>query len=209
LLSLKGIECVHSFQVLFEFTYLSSLSSFPMKNLFLAGLLLTSALSVWAQSPEQRLEALGITLTTPPAPMANYVRTVRVGNLVYTSGHGPSTPDIPLIKGRLGDDMTVEQGYEAARVTGIALLSSLKAEIGDLSQVKRIVKVLGMVHATPDFTDHPKVMNGFSDLMVEVFGPAGKHARSAVGMGSLPSGMAIEIEIIVELHDPAKNTKKK
>jgi enamine deaminase RidA (YjgF/YER057c/UK114 family) len=159
--------------------------------------------------PEKKLEEMGIVLSTPSAPMANYVRTVRVGNVVYTSGHGPSTPEFPLIKGRLGQDLSVEEGYAAARITGIALLASLKAELGDLGQIKRFVKVLGMVNATTDFTDHPRVMNGFSDLMVEVFGPAGKHARSAVGMGSLPSGMAIEIEVVVELYEPTKSQKSK
>ena len=150
---------------------------------------------------EKKLKELGIELIAPPKPMANYVRAVRTGNLVYLAGHGPSKADGSLITGKLGKDMTIEQGYEAAKQTGISLLSSLKAEIGDLSKVKRFVKVLGMVNCTPDFTDQPKVINGFSDLMVSIYGEKGKHARSAVGMMSLPNGMAVEIEMIVEVEN--------
>ena len=152
-----------------------------------------------AQSPEDKLEALGIELFTPSKPMANYVKAVRTGNLVFLAGHGPGKADGTNIKGRLGDDMTIEQGYEAAKVSAIAMLSSLKAEIGDLSKVTRIVKVTGMVNSTPDFYDQPKVINGCSDLLVEVFGEKGKHARAAVGMASLPSNIAVEIEMVVEV----------
>lgn len=150
---------------------------------------------------EDRLKELNITLTTPAPPTANFVKTVRVGNLVYTSGHGPDRAEGGPVKGRLGADLTLEQGQEAARLTGISLLSSLKAEIGDLNKVKRVVKVLGMVTSTPEFTDQPKVINAFSDLMVEVFGEKGKHARSAVGMAALPGNIAVEIEMIVEVED--------
>lgn len=150
---------------------------------------------------DKKLKDLGIELFAPPKPMANYVRAVRTGNLVYLAGHGPTKADGSNITGKLGKDMTIEQGYEAARQTGIALLSSLKGEIGDLNKVKRIVKVFGMVNCTPEFTDQPKVINGFSDLMVNIFGEKGKHARSAVGMISLPTGIAVEIEMIVEIEN--------
>jgi enamine deaminase RidA (YjgF/YER057c/UK114 family) len=150
---------------------------------------------------DKKLKDLNIELFAPPKPLANYVRAVRTGNLVYLAGHGPTKADGSNITGKLGKDMTVEQGYEAARQTGIALLSSLKGEIGDLNKVKRIVKVLGMVNCTPEFTDQPKVINGFSDLMVAVFGEKGKHARSAVGMISLPNGIAVEVEMIVEVEN--------
>ena len=150
---------------------------------------------------DRKLKDLGIELIAPPAPIANYVRTVRTGNLVYLAGHGPTRADGTNITGKLGKDMTVEQGYAAAKQTGIALLSSLKAEIGDFNKVKRIVKVLGMVNCTADFTDQPKVINGFSDLMVSLWGEKGKHARSAVGMMSLPNGIAVEIEMIVEVEN--------
>lgn len=150
---------------------------------------------------EARLKELNIELTTPKPPTANFVKTVRVGNLVYTSGHGPDRAEGGPLTGRVGDDLTLEQGQEAARLTGVSLLSSLKAEIGDLSKVKRIVKVLGMVQSTPEFKDQPKVMNAFSDMMVDIFGQKGKHARSAVGMSALPGNIAIEIEMIVEVED--------
>jgi enamine deaminase RidA (YjgF/YER057c/UK114 family) len=150
---------------------------------------------------EARLKELNIELTTPKPPTANFVKTVRVGNLVYTSGHGPDRAEGGPLIGRVGDDLTLEQGQEAARLTGISLLSSLKAEIGDLSKVKRVVKVLGMVQSTPEFKDQPKVMNAFSDMMVAIFGDKGKHARSAVGMSALPGNIAIEIEMIVEVED--------
>lgn len=150
---------------------------------------------------DQRLKALNIVLTAPSAPIASYVKTVRVGNLIFTAGHGPDKPDGSRITGRIGEDLTLEQGQEAARLTGIALLSSLKAEIGDLNRVKRVVKVLGMVQSTPDFKDQPKVMNAFSDLMVQVFGEKGKHARSAVGVNSIPANWATEIEMVVEVED--------
>lgn len=150
-------------------------------------------------SPEQVLKKLDIQLEAKGAPTANFVYAVRTGNLVFTAGHIPKGKDGKFITGKLGKDLTVEQGQAAARYSGISLLSTLKQELGDLSRVKRIVKVTGMVNATPDFTKHSQVINGFSDLMVEVFGEKGKHARSAVGMGSLPINAAVEIEMIVEI----------
>lgn len=148
---------------------------------------------------DKKLKDLGIELFTPSKPIANYVKAVRVGNLLYLAGHGPSKADGSTIAGKVGTDLTIEQGYDAAKQTGISILSTLKNELGDLNKVKRIVKVLGMVNCPDTFTDQPKVINGFSDLMVAVFGDKGKHARSAVGMNSLPINMAVEIEIIIEV----------
>ena len=152
-----------------------------------------------AGSPEAKLVELGITLPETGAPVANYVNAVRTGKLVFLAGKGPRQPDGKYITGQVGRELTVQQGYDAAKLTAINQLAALKAEIGDLSRVKRIVKVLGMVNAGADFTQHPQVVNGFSDLMVAVFGDKGKHARSAVGMSSLPLGMAVEVEMIVEI----------
>lgn len=148
---------------------------------------------------DKKLKELGIELYAPTKPMGNYVKVVRTGNLLYFAGHGPTRADNSNITGKVGKDLNWEQGYDAAKQTGIALLSTLKAEVGDLNKVKRIVKVLGMVNCTENFTDQPKVINGFSDLMVAVFGEKGKHARSAVGMYALPSNIAVEIEMIVEV----------
>lgn len=148
---------------------------------------------------EKKVKELGIRLTEPAAPTANFLKAVRIGNLVYLSGHGPDKPEGGQITGKLGTDLTIEQGQEAARLVGISLLSSLRKEIGNLNKVKRIVKVLGMVNAVPAFANHSQVINGFSDLMVQVFGLNGKHARSAVGVGSLPANIPVEIEMIVEL----------
>lgn len=150
---------------------------------------------------EDRLKELNIELTTPAPSTGSIVKTVRVGNFVYTSGHGPDKPEGGQLTGKVGGDLTVEQGQEAARLTAIALLSSLKAEIGDLNKVKRVVKVLGMVNCTPTFTEQPKVMNAFSDLIVDLFGESGRHARSAVGMNGLPGNIAVEIEMIVEVSE--------
>lgn len=151
--------------------------------------------------PEAKLAELNIKLPQSPAPIANFVSAVRTGNLVFLSGQGPLKKDGTLVTGVVGEDLDIEQGYEAARFTGINLLAALKAEVGNLNKVKRIVKVLGMVNAATDFKEHPKVINGHSDLMVEVFGERGKHARAAVGMGSLPGNIAVEIEMIVEVED--------
>ncbi len=150
---------------------------------------------------DKKLKELGIELSSPVKPVANYVKAVRTGNLLYLSGHGPTKADGTNITGKVGKDLTTEQGYDAAKQVGVAILSTLKAELGDLNKVKRVVKVLGMVNCTENFVDQPKVMNGFSDLMVAVFGEKGKHARSAVGMYALPSNIAVEVEIIVELEN--------
>lgn len=151
--------------------------------------------------PEAKLKAAGIVLPTVAPPIANYVNAVRTGNLIFLAGKGPNLPEGGYITGKVGADLSIEEGYKAARLTGIQQLAVLKAELGNLNKVKRIVKVLGMVNATPDFVDHPKVINGYSDLMVEIFGDKGKHARAAVGMGSLPTNIAVEIEMIVEVED--------
>lgn len=148
---------------------------------------------------DKKVQELGIELIAPTKPVANYVKAVRTGNLLYLSGHGPSKADGTSITGKVGQDMTIEEGYAAARQAGISLLSTMKSELGSLNKVLRIVKVLGMVNCTSDFTDQPKVINGCSDLMVSVFGENGKHARSAVGMNALPGNITVEIEIIVEL----------
>lgn len=150
---------------------------------------------------EERLKELGIQLRIPAPPVANFVHAVRSGNLVFLAGHGPLLPDGTWMTGKVGRDVDIEEGKKAARVTAINLLSSLKAEIGDLNKVKRVVKVLGMVNSDESFTDQPQVMNGCSDLLVSVFGDRGKHARAAVGMASLPFGIAVEIEMIVEIED--------
>lgn len=172
-----------------------------MKNLIVFFFLSATSLACLAQSPEERLAAQKITLPSVTPPIANYVNAVRVGNLLYLSGKGPKKADGVDITGKLGKDLTIEQGYEAARWTCINHLAVLKAELGDLKKVKRIVKVLGMVNGTPEFADQPKVINGYSDLMVAVFGEKGKHARSAVGMNALPGNIAVEVEVIVEVED--------
>jgi enamine deaminase RidA (YjgF/YER057c/UK114 family) len=147
-----------------------------------------------------RLKELGIVLpASGNPPGGNYVPAVRSGNLVYLSGKGPTGPDGKTIAGKVGAEINVEEAYKHARIIGISHLATLQAELGSLDKVRRIVKVLGMVNATPDFKQHPAVINGFSDLMVEVFGDKGRHARSAVGMVSLPNGMTVEIEVIVEV----------
>ena len=148
---------------------------------------------------EQRLQELGIELAPASGPLANYVNAVRTGNLLYLAGKGPGLPGQPMPSGKVGCDFTIEQGYEHARQTGLNLIAVMKAELGDLDKVTRIVKVLGMVNATPEFGHQPEVINGCSDLFVEVFGDRGKHARSAVGLGSLPRGIPVEIEVIVEV----------
>jgi len=152
---------------------------------------------------EAKLRAMGIELPDPPRPVANYVPAVRVGNLVFLSGHGPRGDGRGRYVGKVGRDLTTEEGYQAARQVMLNLLATLKAMIGDLDRVRRVVKVLGMVNCTEDFTEHPQVINGASDLLVELFGERGRHARSAVGMQSLPGGregsIAVEIEMIVEI----------
>jgi len=149
--------------------------------------------------PAAKLKELGIVLAPPTAPIANYVNAVRTGNLLFLAGKGPLPKDGKDVVGRLGKDMTVDEGYQAARSVAIAHLAVLQHELGDLKRVRRIVKVLGMVNSDPAFTQQPAVVNGYSDLMVAVFGDRGKHARSAVGMATLPGGIPVEVEVIVEI----------
>ncbi|MGK9200758.1 MULTISPECIES: RidA family protein [Sinorhizobium] len=152
-------------------------------------------------SPAERLTSLGIVLPPPPPPIANFVTHVREGDLIYLSGQGPREADGFMHTGKVGPGgVDVADAYSHARLTGINLLAVLQEALGDLSRVRRVVKLLGMVNATPDFEDHPGVINGCSDLFVEVFGDAGQHARSAVGFGSLPGNITVEIEAIVALH---------
>ena len=159
-------------------------------------------------SAEKRLKQLGIDLGTVSAPVANYVNAVRMGNLLFLAGKGPRPVEGKRPQGKVGREYTAEQAYQHARTVGLDLLAVMKSELGSLDRVKRVVKVLGMVNAVPEFHDHPKVINGCSDLFVEVLGEAGKHARSAVGMGSLPMGIPVEIECIVEVGPAAKKKKK-
>ena len=145
-------------------------------------------------SVNDRLKELGITLPPVPSPAGNYVDAVQTGNLLYLSGKGPLKTEGGATTGKLGEDVTLEQGYQDARSVGLIMLAVLQKELGNLDRVKRVVKLLGMVNAVPEFGDQPKVINGCSDLMVEVFGEKGRHARSAVGMGSLPGQITVEIE---------------
>lgn len=154
-----------------------------------------------ATSYRERLARLGVVIPPPPPPIANFVTHVREGNLLFLSGQGPREADGHLHTGKVGIDVTVDQAYGHARLTGINLLSVMQGVLGDLGRVKRIVKLFGMVNAAPDFGDHPSVINGCSDLFVEVFGARGEHARSAVGMGSLPGGITVEIEAVVAVRD--------
>lgn len=175
----------------------------PLNSFFILLLLIqcspTASNPKTEDSVDMRLQELGIVLPEASSPIANYVNAVQTGNLIFLAGKGPTFDDGSMIQGKVGVDLTIEQGYEAARLTAINQLAVLKAELGSLDRVKRVVKVLGMVNASPEFTDHPKVINGFSDLMVEVFKEKGKHARAAVGMGSLPGNIPVEIEMIVEI----------
>ena len=171
-----------------------------MKKILILISLFVSVQAV-AQTPEEKLSAAGIVLPTVSTPVANYVNAVRTGNLFFLSGKGPSDSQGKYITGKLGADLSIEQGYAAARLTAINQLAVLKKELGDLSKIKRIVKVLGLVNSASDFYDQPKVMNGFSDLMVLALGEKGKHARSAIGTNTLPFNMAVEVELIVEITD--------
>jgi enamine deaminase RidA (YjgF/YER057c/UK114 family) len=152
-----------------------------------------------AYNPEARLAELHLTLPPVEPPIGNFVRAVRTGNLLFLTGHNECRDD--ALTGKVGDKVTTEQAYASAKRIGLCLLATVKAEVGDLSKVKRIVKVFGMVNATPQFKDHPKVINGCSDLFVTVFGERGRHARSAVGMSSLPGDISVEIEMVVEIDD--------
>ena len=155
-----------------------------------------AATTAWAQTAEENLKQKNITLPPPPKPVAHYVPVVRSGNLLFLAGTGCLT----CTPGKVGKELSLEQGYQAARITGLNLLGTVRATLGSLDKVKRVVKVLGMVNSAPGFTDQPKVMNGFSDLMVEVFGnKIGPHARSAVGMAELPFNIPVEIEMVLEV----------
>ncbi len=170
-----------------------------MKILF-ASVLIFFVMNAQAQTPDEKITSLGLQLPPATKPIANYVKYVRTGNLIFLSGHGPTKADGTNITGKVGKDLTIEQGYDAARVTGLSLLASLKDALGgDLSKVVRIVKLNGYVNCLPDFTEQPKVINGCSDLMVAVFGEKGKHARAAMGMVALPNNIAVEIEMVVEV----------
>ena len=167
-----------------------------IKILVLCILSLSIVSSVKSQTAEDKLIQMGIELPNIGEPKGTYVKWRQVGNIIYLAGNGPD------VFGKLGSDLTVEEGYQAARETGIEILAVLRAACGgNLNKIKQFVKVLGMVNSEPDFINHPKVINGFSDLMVEVFGENGKHARSAVGVAALPNNIAVEIEVIVELKD--------
>ena len=172
-----------------------------MKYLLVSAMLLCSTYFLSAQEvdPNAKLLQLGIQLGEMKAPIANYVKAVQTGKLLYLSGHVPDEIPGKKTRGKLGTQLTVEEGREAARLTAISLLSTLQHYAKNLNNVKKIVKVMGMVNADPAFTQHPAVINGCSDLLVAIFGEAGKHARSAVGMSSLPLDAAVEIEMIVEL----------
>lgn len=152
-------------------------------------------------NPSERLAALGIVLPPPPRPIANFVTHVAEGNLLFLSGQGPTEPDGGKHTGKVGGDVSVEDAYQHARLTGINLIAVMQDALGDLSRVKRIVKLLGMVNATSEFAEHPAVMNGCSDLFINVFGERGVHARSAVGFGSLPGQITVEIEAVVAVED--------
>ena len=150
-------------------------------------------------SVEARLKSLGIELPKSPSPLANYVPFVITGNLLYLSGQGPRQADGTFHTGKVGQEVTIEQAYQDARLTGLNLLAVMQGALGELDRIERVVKLLGMVNGTPDFLEHPQVINGCSDLMVEVFEEKGRHARSAVGMGSLPNNITVEVEAIVEI----------
>jgi enamine deaminase RidA (YjgF/YER057c/UK114 family) len=150
-------------------------------------------------TPEERLRELGVSLPAPAVPVAAYVPCVRTGSLVYVSGQVPSVDGKPSHLGHLGGDVDVEDGRAAARICAVNVLAALKAELGELSRVRRVVKVTGFVASTPDFTDHPKVVNAASELFGDAFGDAGRHARAAVGVAALPLGVPVEVEAIVEV----------
>ncbi len=150
-------------------------------------------------SATDNFAALGLTLPPPPKPIGNYVPFRLAGNLLFLSGVGPRHANGTSVTGKVGAALTVEQGYDAAKLCGLNLLTNMIAALGTLDRVDTVLKVLGMVNAVPDFKNHPEVINGFSDLMTEVFGDKGKHARSAVGMGSLPRAIPVEVEMVVEV----------
>lgn len=169
-----------------------------MKTLLLI-LMFFSSFVAFAQSPEEKLAQLNIQLPEVPAAGGSFVDAVKVGNLIYLSGKGPRNSKGEYVKGKLGQDLTVEQGYEAAKLVALLQLAVLKRELGDLKRIKRIVKVNGYVNSAATFYDQPKVINGYSDVMNAVFGDKGKHARTSVGTNALPFNMAVEVEMIVEI----------
>ncbi len=152
-------------------------------------------------SAEAKMAELGLELPEAPKPGGTYSPVVQIENICYVSGHGPLQTDGTMLKGRVGSEVTEEEGRHAARIVGLAILATLKRHLVTLDRVERLVKVFGMVNAAPDFQNHPQVINGFSDLMVEVFGESGRAARSAVGMGSLPGNISVEIEVIVQVKE--------
>lgn len=169
-----------------------------MKNIATLVLVLLS-FNLFAQTPEQKIKQLGIELPQIPESLGSYQDMVKVGNLVFLSGRGPLKADGKYIIGKVGQDLTANEGYQAARLTAINQLAILKQTFGSLDKIKRIIKVNGYIHTADSFTEQSKVMNGFSDLLIEVFGEQGKHARTSVGVFTLPQNMAIEVEMIVEV----------
>lgn len=161
--------------------------------------LLFIALKAYPQTPEQRLQQLNIQLPEISESLGSYIDVVQTGNLLYLSGKGPKKPDGGYITGKLGGELTIQEGYDAARITAINQIAVLKKKIGALSKIKRIVKVNGFVNSESNFYDQPKVINGFSDLLIAVFGELGRHSRTAVGTNTLPLNMALEVEMVVEL----------
>lgn len=159
-------------------------------------------------SPEVRLAQLGIVLPPPPEPMAVYVLAVRTGDLLFTSGAGPTAGGRPAVVGRVGETLTLEEGIEAARLVMLNLLSAIRNELGSLDRVERIVKLLGFVNSAPDFTQQPAVINGASELLVEIFGERGEHARSAIGASALPLGIPVEIEMIVQVRPQPTSVRR-
>ncbi len=159
-------------------------------------------------TPEQQLRTLGIRLPPPPVPVATYVSVVEVGNLVFTSGAGPLRDGRPVIQGRLGEKLTLEEGYQTAKLVMLNLLSALRAHLGTLDRIERIVKVLGFIASAPDFTQQPAVLNGASDLLVSIFGARGQHARSAIGTSVLPLGIPVEVEMIVQVRRHSARARK-
>ncbi|TPE62899.1 RidA family protein [Sandaracinobacter neustonicus] len=168
-----------------------------LRNWVLVGVALMAAPAL-AETPEQRLAAKGFVLPEPVKPVATYVTSARTGNLLFLSGHGQCGEQA---NGKVGGNLSVDEGYASAQKVGLCMLATIKASVGELSKVKRFVRILGFVNSTPDFTQHPRVVNGFSDLMVVAFGEGGKAPRSAVGAPSLPMNIPVEIEAIVEVAD--------
>lgn len=171
-----------------------------MKQLLLIAFTFFLLSNMTAQTVEEKIKQMGLELPVASKPIANYVKYVQTGNLIFLSGHGPTKADGSNITGKVGKDLTIEQGYEASKITALSLIATLKDALGgDLRRVKRIVKVNGYVNCLPEFTEQPKVINGCSDLLVALFGDKGKHARAAMGMVALPTNIAVEIEMIVEI----------